>query len=166
MHKKCDMEQTNKVNTALFDKAVELLSQEWTIEKWQLTKTAQGNFIRNFGEEIGTFLINHSYTAGWRFGSNSFHQVVHLHKENYKKHNREIYKQGYYIIGTGLHEDLIILNLNTATVGYVDSDAFYRGEKEVDITALFKDTGLDIGTFYYRSITEKETFYSCAEDVK
>lgn len=160
------MKQKEKVNVGLFDKAIEILAQEWTIVKWQLTKTAEGNFIRNFGEEIGTFLINHSYTSGWRFGINNFHQVVHLHKENFKKHNREIYKLGYYIIGTGLYEDLIILNLSTATVGYVSSDAFYRGEKEVDITALFRDTGLDIGTFYYRSITEKDTFYSCAEDVK
>jgi len=160
------MERENKVNTVLFDKAIEILSQEFEIVKWQLTKTAEGNFRRNFGDEIGEFFITHSYRSGWRFGSNSFYQMYLLHGENYKKHNREIYKQGYYIIGTGANEDLIVLNLNTATVGFVDSDAFYRGETEVDINTLFKDTGLDMGTFYYRSITEGDQFYTRASDVK
>lgn len=160
------METGNKVNTVLFDKAVEILSQDFEFVEKPLTKTAEGNFRRNFGEEIGEFFITHSYRSGWRFGSNTFDQMYKLHGENYKKHNREIYKQGYYIIGTGAHEDLIILNLNTATVGYVDSDAFYRGEAEVDINALFKDTGLDMGTFYYRSITEGDKFYTRASDVK
>ena len=160
------MEQESKLNTALFDKAVGLLAQKWTMEKWQLTKIAEGNFIRNFGEEIGTFLINHSYTSGWRFGYNVFNQVRDIHKENYKQHNREIHKLGYYIIGTGFDEDLIVLNLATSTVGFVSSDAFYRGAAEVDIRQLFKDTGLDIGAFYYRSIVEQDSFYRCAEDVK
>ncbi|MCA4806876.1 hypothetical protein [Myroides odoratimimus] len=160
------MEKESKVNVVLFDQAVELLSKEHELIKWPLTNTAEGNFIKNFGEEIGAFFISHSYRSGWRFGINTFDQVFHLHKVNFKKHNRDIYKQGYYIIGTGLHEDLIVLNLNTATVGYVSSEAFYRGEAEVDINVLFKDTGLDMGTFYYRSITEQDSFYRCAEDVR
>lgn len=155
-----------KIRVDLFDEAVALLSAELTIDKWAITKTSEEHFRRNFGDEIGEFFINHSYTAGYRFGSNTFEQVRFLHGENFKKHNREIYKQGYYIIGRGLREDLIVLNLHTNTIGFIDSDLFYRHEELLPIDQLFKDTHLDLGTFYYRSITESDSFVSKAAEVE
>ncbi|MEC4113500.1 hypothetical protein [Myroides pelagicus] len=159
------MKEIKKIEIELFDKAVALLSQEFTMTKWKLTKTGEANFIRNFGEEVGSFFINHSYQSGWRFGKNSFSQVYQLHGFNYNKSNKAIYKRGYYIIGSGLHNDPIVFNTNTGTVGFIDSDLFYRSEQEIDIEDLFKDTGLDMGTFYYRSIVEGDKFYGRASDL-
>ncbi|MTG97405.1 MULTISPECIES: hypothetical protein [Myroides] len=159
------MKEIKSINVALFDQAVEIMKQKFNMEKRPLTKTAEANFIRNFGEEIGTFFINHSYESGWRFGKNLFSQVAFLHGSNFSKYNKEIYKKGYYIIGSGLHDDLIILNLNTGTIGYIDSDLFYRSEKEYTVEELFKDTGLDLGTFYYRSVVEDDNFYGRASDL-
>lgn len=156
---------TSKINVILFDKAIELMSEEYNLEVWNLTKTGEGNFIKNFGEEVGTFFINHSYHSGWRFGNNVFSQVYMLHKLNFMPQNKEIYKKGYYIIGMGLNEDPIVLNTNTWTIGYLDSDLFYRTE-EATFKDSFVDTGLDLGTFYYRSLVESNDFYGRASDVK
>lgn len=153
-----------KINEALFDQAVAILAEQFQIETWQITKTSEGHFRRNFGDEVGEFFIRHSYSAGWRFGKNNFEQVRFLHGENFKPYNKEIYKQGYYIIGRGLGEDLIVLNCNTNTIGYIDSTAFYNATT-VSIEDVFVDTHLDLGTFYYRSIVEDNNFMGRASDV-
>ncbi|MDR0227569.1 MAG: hypothetical protein LBI72_00660 [Flavobacteriaceae bacterium] len=155
----------SKINVELFDKAVAIMEEQYSFEPWKLTKTGEANFIKNFGEEVGTFFINHSYSSGWRFGSNLFSQVYMLHKINFMPSNQEIYKKGYYIIGTGLNEDLIVLNTNLWTIGYLDSDLFYRS-KDVEFDDMYVDTGLDLGTFYYRSLIEGDAFYGRAKDVK
>lgn len=76
--------------------------------------------------------------------------------ENIQDENKDIYKRDLLIIGSGANGDPIVLNIKTMSVGYLFHDILWEEENIEELNKIYIDLKMSIGTFFYKSVTEKD----------
>lgn len=155
-----------ELNEQQFTKALDIIREEYEIEQYKMTDMSVA-FIQDAfkSNELTNFYISNSYQYDIEFGNNTFYAANRLRTENINPINKEIYKQGYLIIGCGLNGDPIVLNTKSGFVAYVFHDQLWEAEVG-NIEAIIIDMKLPLGDFFYMSVTESDDFPCDAYDAE
>ncbi len=109
--------------------------------------------------EFRSFLERHSYDHHVTMGHLTFDCVNSLAEENLDEGNAACVEAGLLIIGSGLNGDPIVLDLRAGTVGYVkNDDLFAEDDDRRPVREVFRDSGLDVGSFYLAAALYQDAF--------
>ena len=138
-------------------KAFEIYDFPMQIERIKVTSKSI-DFFEEIGlsSELIDFFKNFSFRYEFDFDGNYFNCVNKIRAENLKEINKEIYKQGLLIIGSGMNGDLIVLNTKTLSVGYLFHDQLWESEKIESLNEIYIDLNMSIGRFFYASATKED----------
>jgi len=143
------------LDESLFKKALKI--QNFNSEVIKVTdKTTEFLESINLSSEVIEFFKTFSFREEIEFGNVFFNCVNRIRIENLEEENKEIYKHNLLIIGSGLNGDPIVLNTKTWNVGYIFHDILWEEENIEDLEKIYIDLKMSIGTFFYKSITEKK----------
>lgn len=116
--------------------------------------------------EIAALLSDHSFDHHLTIGNHTFDSVNSLPSENLDDGQGRCIEARLLIIGSALNGDPIVVNLDTATVGFLLHDELWE-DQTVAPRDIYTDTGLKIGSFYLAAAKHPDTFpadgYEAAE---
>ncbi|MTG97401.1 hypothetical protein NWE55_15095 [Myroides albus] len=134
---------------------IDAIKQTFDQEDLAIIKLTELNyqFMKEYlSLDFAEFMRKYSFRQELDFNSNYFHTPNSFRTENLAIHNQELYKKGYFIIGSGLNGDPIVFNKHTSRIGYIFHDLLWESNS-LPISEVHIDMGMDLGTFFYLSAT-------------
>lgn len=145
------------LDQSLFKEALKIQNFDFTNDLIKVTdKTIEFLESMDLSSGVIDFFKAYSFRGEIEFGNVYFNCVNRIRTENLEEENKEIYKNHLLIIGSGLNGDPIVLNTKTLNVGYIFHDILWEEENIEDLNKIYIDLKMSIGTFFYKSITEKD----------
>ncbi|WP_438449498.1 hypothetical protein [Gorillibacterium sp. sgz5001074] len=136
----------------LFEEALEKLQ---TLKvKGDISSSHHAFFMKyNVPENIREFYNKFSFTESLKFRHNYFYNLNDIVEENTYYPNNKCVASELLIIGHGLNGDYIVMNMKSNCIGFIFHDDLYENEDTI-IEDINIDTGMSVGNFYYKSVTE------------
>lgn len=141
------------IDIPLFEKALQLIGFDNSVNTIKVTNKSI-EFFNEIGlsKELIDFFIQFSYLYYFDFNGIIFNRVNDCRRENLNPINKEIYKLGLLIFGSGMNGDPVVLNLKTMKVGHVFHDDLWENSELEDLKSIYIDLDLSIGSFYYKAM--------------
>ncbi len=147
-----------QVDKELFEKAIsDILLEVRPIRQTVIKATIDFLDKYSISKEIQNLLTQNSFDRPFKVGHIYFNKTNDIEKENLDEQNINCINEGLLIIGCGLNGDLVVVDLQTWTVGFVFHDEIWE-DSSAKARSAYIDTGLTIGQFYFKASTQIDTF--------